>query len=171
MVVGSEAARHEETVEEAPARPRRKRLHSLLVVSTFPLDSRTCLDAGCNRRALVGEMLCPVHLGLASAEEMPDHVSDARARPKRLLRSAFWGLLFAAIGLAIGTVVGEFRFGWLGGITAGAILTASVGRELRLHRLSSVLGLLAFFSSVVLLASAVLVAAIAALPWLLGNPF
>ncbi|HWV39635.1 MAG TPA: hypothetical protein VN033_14295 [Vulgatibacter sp.] len=135
-----------------------------------PLDrSRTCLEAGCSRSALVGELVCPVHLGIATAAEMPDHREAAAHRGERLGRTLALAVVLAVGGAALGLVVSDARFGWLGGVAAAAAVAGAISRELRLVRLGASLGMLAFFMAVVLAVSGLLVATIAALPWLLDR--
>jgi len=133
-----------------------------------PLDrSRTCLEAGCSRSALVGELVCPVHLGIATAAEMPDHREAAAHRGERLGRTVILAIVLALGGAGLGLVVSDSRFGWIGGVAAAAAIAGSLSRELRLVRLGAILGMLAFFMAVVLSVSGLLVATIAALPWLI----
>ncbi len=131
--------------------------------------TRTCLDAGCSRRALLGELVCPVHLGLATSAEMPDHRAFAAHRGERLGRSILLAVLLALGGAGLGIAVGDLRFGWLGGVASAAVVAGSASRELHLRRLASMLGMLAFFAATVLVVSGLLVATIAALPWLVGK--
>ncbi|HEY0838874.1 MAG TPA: hypothetical protein VGD74_01685 [Vulgatibacter sp.] len=133
-----------------------------------PLDpTRVCFEADCSRRALVGELVCPVHLGIATAAEMPDHRAEAAHRGERLGRTIALAIVLALGGAALGLAVGDLRFGWLGGVAAAATVAGALSRELRLFRLGALFGMLAFFMAVVLAVSALLVATIAALPWVL----
>lgn len=155
--------------------PARNRLRSILepfgvdASASFPLGGATCLERSCNRRALLGELVCPVHFGLATPEEIPDYLSDASARSRRVVRGATTALLLAVAGLAIGAWIGDPRFGWLGGMGAGLVLTAGLARELRFHRLAGALGLLGFLVASILVVAGALVTTIAALPWLLSK--
>jgi len=138
--------------------------------SSLALDpTRTCLEAGCSRRAMVGELVCPVHLGLVTAEEMPDHRAFAAGRGQRLVRSVLLAMLLALGGAALGVAVGDLRFGWLGGIAAAAVIAARTSRELHFDRFASILGMVAFFVATVLFFSGILVITIATLPLLLGR--
>lgn len=137
---------------------------------TLALDpTRTCLDVGCNRRAMLGELVCPVHLGVVTAQEMPDYRSLAASRSERLSRTLILAGLLGLGGFGLGVAVGDLRFGWLGGLAAGAVVAAFASKELRFLRLSSLLGLIAFFAATVLVFSGILVSAIATLPWLIGH--
>src|SRR5690606_9192764 len=150
-----------------------RRLRSLLepfgvdARSVFPLGENTCVERDCRRRALLGELVCPVHYGLATAEEMPDYLSDAAARGRRVVRSVATAIALAVLGASIGLWVADARFGWLGGSGAGLVLTAGISRELKFHRLASALGLFGFLVATVLAVAGTLVATIAALPWIL----
>lgn len=150
-----------------------RRLRSLLepfgvdARSAFPLGEHTCVERDCRRRALMGELVCPVHYGLATADEMPDYLSDAAARGKRVVRSVTTAMALAVIGALVGLWVDDARFGWLGGSGAGLVITAGISRELKFHRLASGLGLFGFLVATVLAVAGALVATISALPWIL----
>lgn len=161
-----------ETDSAAPAPGRGRQVLEWFGVDVpavvHPLDpARVCFEAGCSRRALVGEFVCPVHMGIATAAEMPDHRAAAAHRGERLGRTVVLAVTLALGGAALGLVVGDSRFGWLGGVAAAAAVAGALSRELRLFRLGALLGMLAFFMAVVLAVSGVLVATIAALPWVI----
>src|SRR5690606_7426317 len=137
--------------------------------SVFPLGENTCVERDCKRRALLGELVCPVHYGLATAEEMPDYLADAAARGRRVVRTVATAVVLAVLGAAIGVWVGDSRFGWVGGGAAGLVLTAGVSRELQFHRLAAAFGLFGFLLATILAVAGTLVATIAALPWILGR--
>lgn len=166
--------------DPAPATPEKtrapgRRLRALLepfgvdARSVFPLGENTCVERDCKRRALLGELVCPVHYGLATAEEMPDYLADAAARGRRVVRTVATAVVLAVLGAAIGVWVGDSRFGWVGGGAAGLVLTAGVSRELQFHRLAAALGLFGFLLATILAVAGTLVATIAALPWILGR--
>lgn len=134
--------------------------------SAFPLGQNTCVERDCKRRALLGELVCPVHYGLATAEEMPDYLSNAEARGRRVVRSVVTSIILAVMGAVIGLWVNDLRFGWLGGAGAGLVVTAGISRELQFHRLATGLGLFGFLVATILAVAGGLVAAIAALPWI-----
>lgn len=134
--------------------------------SAFPLGENTCVERDCRRRALLGELVCPVHYGLATAAEMPDYLSDAAARGRRVVRSVITAGALALLGAAIGVWVTDLRFGWLGGAGAGLVVTAGISRELKFHRLATGLGLFGFLVATILAVAGALVATIAALPWI-----
>jgi len=134
----------------------------------LPLDeARTCLTPGCRRHALVGELLCPVHLDVAHPEEMPDFVTQAATRPRRAARAIAFGALLGLSGVVIGTIVGEPRFGWLGALAAGSTLASFVAREAGFRGFAGLAGLAGFFAAATLLFAGLFVGAIAALPLLL----
>jgi len=137
--------------------------------STFPLGENQCVERDCMRRALLGELVCPVHYGLATPEEMPDYLADAAARGRRVVRTVVAAAILAVLGAAIGIFVDDPRFGWVGGGAAGLVLTAGVCRELQFHRLAAALGLFGFLLATILAVAGALVATIAALPWILGR--
>lgn len=168
--------------ENAPASapPRRarapvQRLRSILepfgvdARSAFPLGEHTCVERDCMRRALRGELVCPVHYGLATPEEMPDYLADAAARGRRVVRTVLTAAGLALLGAALGIFVDDPRFGWVGGGAAGLVLTAGVCRELQFHRLAAAFGLFGFLLATILAVAGTLVATIAALPWILGR--
>lgn len=72
--------------------------------------------------------------------------------------------ILALLGAAIGVASGDTHFGWVGGVAAGAQMTAWTARSLGLDRVANGLGLVAFFTTMVLFLSALLVGTIAALP-------
>jgi len=157
---------------ESPQKPSGKQILGWFGVDVpsvvHSLDrNRTCLEAGCSRSALVGELVCPVHLGIATAAEMPDHREAAAHRGERLGRTIVLAIVLALGGAGLGLAVSDSRFGWLGGVAAAAAIAGSLSRELRLIRLGAVLGMLAFFMAVVLAVSGILVGIIASLPWLI----
>lgn len=136
-----------------------------MTTAALSLDPvRTCLDTGCSRRAMVGELLCPVHLGLVTPREMPDHRAFEAERGKRVTRGLFLSATLAIVGAILGIAVGDLRFGWLGGIAAAAALGSVAARELHFDRFASLLGMLAFFTATALAFSGILVATIASLP-------
>lgn len=173
--------------EPAPVPPERersersrvpgRRLRALLepfgvdARSVFPLGENTCVERDCRRRALLGELVCPVHYGLATAEEMPDYLSDAAARGRRVVRSMATAIVLALVGAALSVWVSDLRFGWLGGAGAGLVATAGISRELKFHRLAAGLGLFGFLVATILAVAGTLVATIAALPWILEKIF
>jgi hypothetical protein len=139
--------------------------------SAFPLGSNTCVERDCKRRALLGELVCPVHYGLATPAEIPDYLADAAARGKRIVRMVATSLLMAVVGLALGAFVGDAQFGWLGASGAGLVLTAGLSRELQFHRLAGLFGLFGFLVASILVVAGALVGTIAALPWILSHFF
>ncbi|WP_157370681.1 hypothetical protein [Vulgatibacter incomptus] len=161
----------------APARARRPAGRTVLewfgvdvTGATLPVDpSRTCLDGDCQRRAMVGELVCPVHLGLVTAAELPDHRGFAAHRKERLLRTAVLAALVILGGAGLGVAVGDLRFGWLGGVAGAAVVAGHASRELHFDKLASLLGMLAFFAATVLVFAGFLVGTISALPWLIGH--
>ncbi|HLV61164.1 MAG TPA: hypothetical protein VKY51_07160 [Fredinandcohnia sp.] len=173
MEVRTDESPPREERERRPAHVPGRRLRSLLepfgvdARSVFPLGENTCVERDCRRRALLGELVCPVHYGLATPEEMPDYLSDAAARGRRVVRSVVTAIALAVLGAVIGAWVGDARFGWLGGAGAGLVLTAGISRELKFHRLASALGLFGFLVATILAVAGTLVATIAALPWIL----
>ncbi len=134
----------------------------------LPLDvARTCLTPGCRRHVLLGELMCPVHLDLATPEELPDLVTQAQTRWTRGLRSIAVAAVLSVLGVVVGGVVQETRFGWLGAIASGGVVAAFVAREAGLPRFASLLGTLGFFAAVVLVFAGLIVGGIGALPLLL----
>lgn len=80
------------------------------------------------------------------------------------LRTLSGAVILAFLGAAIGVASGDTHFGWVGGLAAGAQLTAWTARSLGLGKIATAVGLVAFFATVVLFVSALLVGFIAALP-------
>lgn len=139
--------------------------------AVFPLGPNTCVERACKRRALQGELVCPVHYGLATPEEIPDYLADAAARGRRVVRAVCTAILLAMLGFSLGLFVGDAQFAWLGGAGAGLVATAGLSRELQFHRLAGVLGLFGFLVATILVVAGALVVAIASLPWILGRLF
>lgn len=81
-----------------------------------------------------------------------------------VVRSLLGAATLAMLGGAIGIASGDTHFGWVGGLAAGAQVTAWTARSLQLGRVATGLGLVAFFATMVLFLSALLVGTIAALP-------
>lgn len=126
-----------------------------------PVDpDRPCGEAGCGRPALVGEELCPVHLGLVSPEEL---AATASARP-RTLRALILAGLAAACGGTLALALGDPGFGWLGACSTAAVIGSLLARRAGRPLLASLLGTAGFFGASILVCAAALVAALAALP-------
>jgi hypothetical protein len=151
---------------------RRRRLRALLTWfgvdprgDILPVDrDRACARDDCDRPVLVGEQLCPVHLGLAAPEEL--EVAPARIRPGTV-RALLVAGLAAALGLGLAVAVKDPGFGWLGLGSTGAVLGSLAARRSHLPLLASLLGTAAFFGTAVLACAAALTAALAVLPLLL----
>lgn len=94
----------------------------------------------------------------------PSALSPRPDRGPSFFRTLAGALILAFLGAAIGVASGDTHFGWVGGLAAGAQLTAWTARSLGLARLATGVGLVAFFATVVLFLSALLVGVIAALP-------
>jgi hypothetical protein len=130
-----------------------------LTAGPIPLDlERAC--AACGAPVVAGEDSCPIHLGGAVANE-------GIAAAPRVLRVLVRASLVALLGLAVGLIVGDTRFGWLGAVAAGAQVAARVALETRQPRIAGALGLVAFFAAVVLLFAGLLVTSITVLPLVL----
>jgi hypothetical protein len=151
---------------------RRRRIRALLTWfgvdprgNILPVDrDRACAHEDCDRPVLVGEKLCPVHLGLAAPEEL--EVAPARI-PPGTLRALLVAGLSAALGLGLAVGMEDAGFGWLGLGSAGAVLGSLAARRSNWPLLASLLGTAAFFGAAILGCAAALSAALAVLPLLL----
>ncbi len=131
----------------------------------LPVDlERDCSRPGCDRPALSGEALCPVHLGLAEDAELAR--TSPRLRPHVGKALVLAGLASAA-GVGLALAVKDPGFGWLGAGSTGAVLGSLLARRAGWPLAGAVLGTVGFFGASILACAAVLVGLLALLPALL----
>ena len=113
----------------------------------------------CGLPAVIGGERCPSHL-----EEGAQAAILPGLRLGGVLSVA---LTLGLLGALLGVVAEDNRFAWMGALAAAAQVAAGIARQLRLGRAASVIGLLSFFSTLLLHFAGMLVAVIAALPLIL----
>lgn len=153
-----------EANREATPPPRQKGEGSIAraILRWFGIDA-TGLDptvpcSVCGLPAVIGGERCPSHLEDGSQAILPG---------LRLGGVISVAATLGLLGALLGVVAHDNRFAWMGALAAAAQVAAGIARQLRLGRAASLLGLLSFFSTLLLLFAGMLVAAIAALPLLL----
>ncbi|MBI5545135.1 MAG: hypothetical protein HY901_14695 [Deltaproteobacteria bacterium] len=108
-------------------------------------------------------------LELFGIEEPSAAGTTALPRGRRRLKAAGGSALLLFLGLGTALAIHEPQFGWIGGAAAASVGGTLMAREAGFSALASLLGLAAFFGTVVLVVAGLLVGAIASLPALLGT--
>jgi hypothetical protein len=160
---GETAIDEGERAPPKPAPPAGASGRTRAVLRWFGIDP-TGLDpttpcAVCGLPAVIGGDRCPAHL--------ETRLEEAKVLPGMRLGGVLTvAATLALLGAVLGFVASDDRFAWIGAAAAASQVVAGIARQLRFGRLATAMGMVAFFTALTLILAGLLVAAIAALPWI-----